>query len=238
MQYQVETVPPTEKVFANELYKLPVFKDASFLLASIASLFNGTESYFKAFSEFNRLTANVKDICDKATQTYQNYINDLKDLKPVRFYQQRGDATYGIFKELIRGLEYFDYFLASKDTPLSNSSTKLTRVNLSEAYSPIFKELSPVTLGVLQSALRVNVSNIPLGNYSFGVMFGFTGDAQIYSFTSIVNPVFTNPIEYQNSVAERCNTIRDLISKGNINSLQTNRKDCSKTIFYSICVLP
>ena len=238
MQYQVETVPPTEKVFANELYKLPVFKDASFLLASIASLFNGTESYFKAFSEFNRLTANVKDICDKATQTYQNYINDLKDLKPVRFYQQRGDATYGIFKELIRGLEYFDYFLASKDTPLSNSSTKLTRVNLSEAYSPIFKELSPVTLGVLQSALRVNVSNIPLGNYSFGVMFGFTGDAQIYEIIHIGAPVFTNPIEYQNSIAERCDAIRKMIGKGNINSLQTNKKNCSKTIFYSICVLP
>jgi len=238
MQYAVETVPPTEKVFANELYKLPVFKEASFLLASIASLFNGTENYFKAFSEFNQLKANVDDICAKSTVSYQKYINDLTRLKPVRFYQQRGDATYGIFKELIRGLEYFDYFLSSDYNPTLNSSTKLTRVNLSEAYSPIFKELSPVTLGVLQSALRVNVTNIPLGNYSFGVMFGFTGDAQIYSFTKISNAVFTNPIEYQNSVAERCTTIRDLIAKGNINSLQTNRKDCSKTIFYSICVLP
>jgi len=239
MQYKVETVPATEKVYANELYKLPVFKEASFLLASIASLFNGTESYFKAFSEFNRLTANVKDICDKAKDTYIKYINDLKELKPVRFYQQRGDATYGIFKELVRGLEYFDYFLADKDSnPLANSSTKLTRVNLSEAYSPIFKELSPVTLGVLQSALRVNVTNIPLGNYSFGVMFGFTGAAQIYEFKPIGAPVFTNPIEYQNSIAERCDAIREMISKGNINSLQTNRKDCSKTIFYSICVLP
>ena len=238
MKYAVETVPPTEKVFANELYKLPVFKEASFLLASIASLFNGTESYFKAFSEFNQLKSNVDDICAKATISYQNYINDLTRLKPVRFYQQRGDATYGIFKELVRGLEYFDYFLSSESYPALNSSTKLTRVNLSEAYSPIFKELSPVTLGVLQSALRVNVTNIPLANYSFGVMFGFTGDAQIYSFTPITAAVFTNPIEYQNSVAERCTTIRDLIAKGNINSLQTNRKDCSKTIFYSICVLP
>jgi hypothetical protein len=239
MKYAVETVPPTQKVYANELYKLPVFKEASFLLASIASLFNGTESYFKAFSEFNRLKANVDDICKTATQSYLDYINDLSRLKPVRFYQQRGDATYGIFKELVRGLEYFDYFLSSEFNPGSNSSTKLTRVNLSEAYSPIFKELSPVTLGVLQSALRVNVTNIPLGNYSFGVMFGFTGDAQIYGFEPrIGNPVFTNPIEYQNSIAETCTTIRDLIAKGNINSLQTNRKDCSKTIFYSICVLP
>lgn len=238
MQYTVETVPPTQKVFANELYKLPVFKEASFLLASIASLFNGTENYFKAFSEFNELRSNVDDVCAKATQSYQNYVNDLTRLKPVRFYQQRGDATYGIFKELVRGLEYFDYFLSSEFYAQLNSSTKLIRVNLSEAYSPIFKELSPVSLGVLQSALRVNVYNIPLGNYSFGVLFGFTADAQIYSFIPAANSTFTNPIEYQNSIAERCTIIRDLIAKGTITSLQANKKNCSKTIFYSVCVQP
>lgn len=238
MQYTVETVPPTQKVFANELYKLPVFKEASFLLASIASLFNGTENYFKAFSEFNELRSNVDDICAKATQSYQNYVNDLTRLKPVRFYQQRGDATYGIFKELVRGLEYFDYFLSSEFYAQLNSSTKLIRVNLSEAYSPIFKELSPVSLGVLQSALRVNVYNIPLGNYSFGVLFGFTADAQIYSFIPAATSTFTNPIEYQNSIAERCTIIRDLIAKGTITSLQANKKNCSKTIFYSVCVQP
>lgn len=238
MQYTVETVPPTQKVFANELYKLPVFKEASFLLASIASLFNGTENYFKAFSEFNELRSNVDDVCAKATQSYQNYVNDLTRLKPVRFYQQRGDATYGIFKELVRGLEYFDYFLSSEFYAQLNSSTKLIRVNLSEAYSPIFKELSPVSLGVLQSALRVNVYNIPLGNYSFGVLFGFTADAQIYSFIPAATSTFTNPIEYQNSIAERCTIIRDLIAKGTITSLQANKKNCSKTIFYSVCVQP
>lgn len=238
MQYTVETVPPTQKVFANELYKLPVFKEASFLLASIASLFNGTENYFKAFSEFNELRSNVDDICAKATQSYQNYVNDLTRLKPVRFYQQRGDATYGIFKELVRGLEYFDYFLSSEFNAQLNSSAKLIRVNLSEAYSPIFKELSPASLGVLQSALRVNVYNIPLGNYSFGVLFGFTADAQIYSFIPAATSAFTNPIEYQNSIAERCTIIRDLIAKGTITSLQANKKNCSKTIFYSVCVQP
>ena len=238
MQYAVETVPPTQKVFANELYKLPVFKEASFLLASIASLFNGTENYFKAFSEFNRLRLDVQEVCRTATEQYQKYIIDLTKLKPVRFYQQRGDATYGIFKELVRGLEYFDYFLADEFAPFSNSSTKLIRVNLSEAYSPIFKELSPVTLGVLQSALRVNVSNIPLGNYSFGVMFGFIAGAQIYEFSPVAGHVFTNPIEYQNSIAERCDTISKLIAQGVITSLQENKKNCSKTIFYSICVQP
>ncbi len=238
MQYTVETIPPTQKVFANELYKLPVFKEASFLLASIASLFNGTENYFKAFSEFNELKANVDDICSKANESYIKYINDLTKLKPVRFYQARDDAAYGIFKELVRGLEYFDYFLSSQTNPLSFSSNKLTRVNLSEAYSPIFKELSPVTLGVLQSALRVNVTNIPLGNYSFGVLIGFTKDAQIYDFLPIGAAAFTNPIEYQNSIAERCEIIRKAISQGVITSLETSKRNCSKTIFYSICVQP
>lgn len=239
MQYTVETVPATQKVFANELYKLPVFKDARFLLQSIASLFNGTESYFKAFSEFNRLRENAEDICAKSKESYLKYINDLNKLKPVRFYTARDDATYGIFQELVRGLEYFDYFLASNYYPGSNSSTQLIRVNLSEAYSPIFKELSPVSLGVLQSALRVDVTNLPLGNYSFGVLFGYIPDAQIYSFSKdLTTHSYTNPIEYQNSIAERCTIIRDIITKGNINSLQTSKKDCSKTIFYSVCVYP
>jgi len=46
-----------------------------------------------------------------------------------------------------------------------------TRINLAEAYSPIFKELSPVSLGVLRAALPVDVTNLPLSNYSFGVLF-------------------------------------------------------------------
>lgn len=237
MQYSVETVPPTQKVFANELYKLPVFKEASFLLNSIASLFNGTESYFKAFAEFNQLRENVNNICDTAKAQYVNYINDLNKLKPVRFYQQRGDATYGIFKELIRGLEYFDYFLSPQGNQ-QGASTRLTRVNLSEAYSPTFKELSPVTLGVLQTALKVNVTNIPLANYSFGVLFGFTTPGQIYSFQSASGDVFTNPIEFQNSIGERCAIIRDLLTAGNINTVQSNLRACSKTFFYSICVQP
>lgn len=251
MQYSVETIPPTQKVFANELYKLPVFKDASFLIQSIASLFNGTESYFKAFSEFNRLVDNTEDICAKAQKSYVNYLQDLNRLKPVRFYIAREDATYGIFQELIRGLEYLDYYISAGPDKLISASNQLIRLNLAEAYAPVFKELSPVTLGVLQAALPIDVTNLPLGNYSFGVLLGYKditsstissanieNVGQIFKFQFFDSPVFTNPTEYQNSIAERCEKLRGLLYQGNINSLNASQKECNKTIFYSVCVYP
>ena len=249
MQYSVETVPPTEKVFANELYKLPVFRDARFLISSIASLFNGTESYFKAFAEFNSLVANSKDICDKAQVSYIKYLQDLNNLKKVVFYTARTDAAYGIFQELIRGLEYLDYYVSSGSP--GTSSSQLIRINLAEAYAPIFKELSPVTLGVLQAALPVDLTNLPLGNYSFGVLLGYKdivsstisapnieNVGQIFQFYFANREVYTNPIEYQNSIAERCSKLRDILQKGDINALNAGQKSCNKTIFYSVCVLP
>lgn len=249
MQYSVETVPPTQKVFANELYKLPIFQEAKFLIQSIASLFNGTESYFKAFSEFNQLKANADKICSTATASYTNYLQDLNKLKQVRFYSSRSDATYGIFQELIRGLEYLDYYIAG--STLSTTSSQLMRINLAEAYSPIFKELSHVSLGVLQAALPVDVTNLPLGNYSFGVLLGYKDltsstiqaankecVGQIFKFTPISQDVYTNPLEYQNSIAERCEELRKILYEGNINSLNANQKNCNKTIFYSVCVYP
>jgi len=247
MQYSVETVPPTEKVFANELYKLPVFRDARFLMSSIASLFNGTESYFKAFAEFDSLVANSKDICAKAEASYLRYLTDLNRLKAVVFYTARTDAAYGVFQELIRGLEYLDYYISSG----SSSSNQLIRINLAEAYAPIFKELSPVTLGVLQAALPVDLTNLPLGNYSFGVLLGYKdiisstisssnieNVGQIFKFYFFNRPVYTNPIEYQNSIAERCEKLRELSRVGAVTSLNAGQKSCNKTIFYSVCVQP
>jgi hypothetical protein len=250
MQYTVETSPATQKVFTNELYKLPIFQDARFLIQSIASLFNGTESYFKAFSEFNALKNNAENICSKATESYQKYLIDLSRLKQVRFYTARSDAAYGIFQELVRGLEYLDYSIGSTSDPLASSS-QLIRINLAEAYAPIFKELSPVSLGVLQAALPIDVTNLPLGNYSFGVLLGYKNISspstlaanvekvgQIFQFNFFPSQVFTNPIEYQNSIAERCSELQRIIYEGNINSLEVGKKDCNKTIFYSVCVLP
>lgn len=251
MQYSVGTVPPTEKVFANELYKLPVFRDARFLISSIASLFNGTESYFKAFSEFNMLVANTQDACAKAQASYVQYLQDLNRLKAVVFYTARTDAAYGIFQELIRGLEYLDYYISSSSPGASSSSNQLIRINLAEAYSPIFKELSPVTLGVLQAALPVDLTNLPLGNYSFGVLLGYKDIisstisasniekvGQIFQFQFFPRAVFTNPIEYQNSIAETCEKLRDHLRVGAAASLNAGQKSCNKTIFYSVCVQP
>ena len=251
MQYSVETVPPTQKVFANELYKLPVFRDARFLMSSIASLFNGTENYFKAFAEFDTLVSNTKDICAKAQASYLKYLTDLNRLKAVVFYTARTDAAYGVFQELIRGLEYLDYYISSGSPGASSSSNQLIRINLAEAYAPIFKELSPVTLGVLQAALPVDLTNLPLGNYSFGVLLGYKDIisstisssnvekvGQIFQFSFFEKPVWTNPIEYQNSIAERCEKLRELSQAGTLNSLREGQKSCNKTIFYSVCVQP
>jgi hypothetical protein len=239
LQYSVETIPATQKVYSNEIYKLPVFRDAKFLIESLASLYNGTDSYFNAFSEFNRLKANTEDLCSKAQASYVKYVQSLDRLKPVRFYLARDDAAYGIFQELIRGLEYLDYAVSGDPFMSNNSIAQFTRINLAEAYSPIFKELSPVSLGVLRAALPVDVTNLPLSNYSFGVMFGFNSLAQIYQFpTTLSRHSFTNPIEYQNQIAERCTLLRDMLAAGNPATLQANKKDCSKTIFYSVCVYP
>lgn len=248
MQYTVETVPATQKVFANELYKLPVFQQAKFLIQSIASLFNGTENYFRAFSEFNKLKENAEEVCRTATESYQKYLLDLSKLKEVRFYTAREDANYGIFQELIRGLEYLDYSLSGPT--LDSSSSQLLRINLGEVYAPIFKELSQVSLGVLQAALPVDVTNLPLGNYSFGVMLGYKdikttnalgvteSSGQIFEFGPISKASFTNPIEYQNSIAEKCEKLKELFNQGDINALNAGQKDCNKTIFYSVCVYP
>lgn len=228
VNYEVSTIPAVQKVYADQLYKIEAFQQAQFLLNQINSLFSGTERYFDAYAEFNRLRTDVQRACREATASYQKYINSLSASKTFRFYTTRNSATYGVLGELIKDLQILEYRVAP--------SQELFQVDLADVYAPIFKQLTPVSFGALQAALPIDVSTLPLSDYKFGLLAGLR--SSIFSFAPISNPIWTNPIEFQNSVRERCNAISGQIAQGDERIKNLTKNVCNKTVLYTTCVLP
>ena len=228
VNYEVSTIPAVQKVYADQLYKIEAFQQAQFLLNQINSLFSGTERYFDAYAEFNRLRTDVQRACREATASYQKYINSLSASKTFRFYTTRNSATYGVLGELIKDLQILEYRVAP--------SQELFQVDLADVYAPIFKQLTPVSFGALQAALPIDVSTLPLSDYKFGLLAGLR--SSIFSFAPISNPIWTNPIEFQNSVRERCNAISGQLAQGNERIINLTKNVCNKTVLYTTCVLP
>ena len=227
-KYEVSTVPAVQKVYADQLYKIEAFKQAQFLLNQINSLFSGNERYFDAYFEFNKIRTEVQRACSEATVAYQRYISNLQANKTFRFYTTRSGSAYGVLEELIKDIQEIEYRI--------QPSSELFRIDLADTYAPVFKQMSPTSFAALQTALPINVSAVPLSDYKFGILVGFK--SSIFSFSPIGGEVYTNPIEFQNSVKERCATISQQFAEGIDRVINLTKNVCNKTVLYTTCVLP
>lgn len=227
-KYEISTVPAVQKVYSDQLYKIEAFQQAQFLLNQINSLFSGTEKYYEAYADFNKIRTDTQRACAEATASYQKYISSLAASKKFRFYTTRSSASYGVLADLIKEIQGLEYRIAP--------SQELFQLDLADIYAPIFKQLSPVSFGALQTALPINVTNLPLSDYKFGLLAGLRSN--LFTFESIGSPVWTNPIEFQNSVRERCTKVIDQLAQGNERIINLTKNVCAKTVLYTTCVLP
>ncbi len=225
--YEVETVPETQKVYSDQIYRLEPFRQFSFLINELGALFRGQSGFFDTFRDLQNLINTAADVCATADRAFIASLQDANVAKKIRFYYKRG-AAYGVLQELINDIQNFKYTF--------NESTEEYSIDLSEIYAPVFKQLSPVSLGVLQSALPINISAVPPGNYKFGVLLNFRNN--IFSFSGLSGENQVNPIEYYNFIRERCERIAGQISTGNQNAILDAKKTCDKTILYMTCVRP
>ena len=109
---------------------------------------------------------------------------------------------------------------------------------MSEAYAPTFKELSPVSIGALQATLPIDMTNLPLPNLKFGVLMAFNANNQIFSFDYSGVADTVNPLELESSIINKCRIIAEANSTGNERAKNLTKNSCSKTIYYSTCILP
>lgn len=229
--YSVETIPATEKIFADQIYRIEPFQQFNFLIQELGALFRGTSNFFNTFKELQELQSSI-DTCAAAIQKYQNNFTNSTIPKKFRFYYRR-KAAYGVLQELINDIQNFKYSFAGTTEA---GSTETYSIDLADIYAPVFKQLSPVSLGALQAALPINVSAIPPGNYKFGVLLNFKSN--IFSFSLLGDPVSANPIEYYNYIRDRCNVVLQATATGNQNTILDNQKTCNKTILYTTCIRP
>jgi hypothetical protein len=197
-------------------------------LAEINALFNQNVNYFNAFSSFLKLQESTDEACKKATLAYQSAMGDMTKNKKFRFYVNRSSAAYGAFEELIKDIQNLEYRFA-------NVNQKF-KIDLADIYAPVFKELSPVSVATLQAAIPIDLSNSPLGNYTFGLLSAFKESLNIFDFN--FSGGILNPIEFQNSIRETCSLISGLIATGNEADKARQKQKCSKTILYTTCVEP
>ena len=141
--YEIQTNPPSQKVYVDQLYKIPIFQEARFLLAEINAIFNQNSNYFNAFSSFMKLKESADATCAEATSAYQSAIGDMTKNKKFRFYVNRSSAAYGAFEELIKDIQNLEYRF--------NNVNQKYKIDLADIYAPVFKELSPVSVATLQA---------------------------------------------------------------------------------------
>jgi hypothetical protein len=170
----------------------------------------------------------VRRACSEASVSYQKYISNLSASKNFRFYTARPNASYGVLAELVKEIQSIEYRI--------EPSSELFQIDLADIYTPVFKQMSPVSFGALQTALPINVTSVPLSDYKFGLIAGFKSN--IFTFQEIAFPIYTNPIEFQNSVRERCQAISGQLAKGNERVINLTKNVCNKTVLYTTCILP
>lgn len=229
-QYEVTSMPAVQKYYDEQLYSIPLFTEGRFLVDKLKAVYEGSDSYFSAFSS---LIAK-KDLADKACKSSESdYIKKLADseqLKKLIFYSERPGAAYGVFEELIRQIEIFEYSVGTGEH---------FELNLSDLYSPGFKELSPVTISLLQAVLPINISSLVVGDFKFGLLYSIINSRNIFKFEEVKDRIsgeFINPIELQNQIRSLCEVIGKLNESADLKSKKDKKNDCSKTVLYEICV--
>lgn len=230
-KYELTTTAPVQKVLVGQLYNLDVFKQARYLLNSISAVFStGTTQYFEAYRSLSDAAANINNICNLAKDAFAQMQGNSYTLRKYRFFYERSSAAYGVYQEFINDITNLKISIAGDTTAAPQN------VDLSDIYSPVFKELSPVSLGLLQSVLPINLQNVALGSFKFGTLIGVNQRRQIFSFKSSANQA--NPIEVQNSIYSRCSEILRINSSGAQSTVAKNQKTCSKTLLYETCIKP
>ena len=230
-KYEVSSSAPVQKVLAGQLYNLDVFKKARYLIQSIAAVFStGTTQYFNAYNSLNEAAANINNVCSEAQRAFVQLQGNSLGLKKFRFFYERSSASYGIYQEFINDIQNLKVSIAG------NTTAAPEQIDLGQIYSPTFKELSPVSLGLLQAALPIDISNVALGSFKFGVLIGVIPARQIFGF----RPEFNKPnqIEIQNSIYSRCAELLKINTSGRPSTVAKNKKACSKTLLYETCVKP
>jgi len=230
-KYEVSSSAPVQKVLAGQLYNLDVFKKARYLIQSIAAVFStGTTQYFNAYNSLNEAAVNINNICDQAQKAYAQLQGNSLALKKFRFFYERSTASYGVYQEFINDIQNLKVSIAG------NTTAAPEQIDLAQVYSPTFKEMSPVSLGLLQAALPIDISNVALGSFKFGVLIGVVSYRQIFNFTPQTNK--PNQIEIQNSIYSRCAELLKINTSGRPSTVAKNKKSCSKTLLYETCVKP
>jgi len=229
-QYEITSMPAVQKYYDEQLYSIPLFTEGRFLIQKLNAVYEGSESYFNAYSSLIAAKNLADTVCKSSESDYIKKLADSEQLKKLIFYSERPGSAYGVFEELIRQIEIFEY---------SVGTSEHFELNLADLYSPGFKELSPVTLALLQAVLPVNISSLVVGDFKFGLLYSIANNRSLFTFEEVKNDVpgeFINPIELQNQIRSLCEVIGKLNENADLKSKKDKKNDCSKTVLYEICV--
>lgn len=229
-QYEITSMPAVQKYYDEQLYSIPLFTEGRFLIQKLNAVYEGSESYFKAYSSLIAAKNLADTVCKSSESDYIKKLADSEQLKKLIFYLERPGYAYGVFEELIRQIEIFEY---------SVGTSEHFELNLADLYSPGFKELSPVTLALLQAVLPVNISSLVVGDFKFGLLYSIANNRNLFTFEEAKTDVsgeFINPIELQNQIRSLCEVIGKLNENADLKSKKDKKNDCSKTVLYEICV--
>lgn len=225
--FEIKTLPATEKVLLEQIYKLPFFKEARFLSDKLVATAANKQDYFKAFKELNEAKENAKEACK--TKFAAQFAPKGKTLKHTIFYAERAGAIYGVFEELIQELQTFKYSI--------ELSGEIFEMNLVNLFVPIFKELSPSAIGLLMSVLPVKFTG-EIQSYRFGILAAPKMISKFFTITPIdeLQKIYTNAIELQNQIKDICLEIASTTTEATAALQNQSKNFCSKTILHQVCV--
>jgi hypothetical protein len=230
-KYEVNTTAPVEKVLVGELYSMPVFREARYLLQKIASVYSyGDTRYFDAFSEFINASISTINQCQKAQNEFSKINSASGNFNEYYWFHERSDAAYAGYQELI------DDLTKLKITGFSETTATPALIDLGAVYSPKFQLLTPVSLAALQAVMPINLQNVQFGSFQFGILYGIKNNNQIFNFRGMFRAA--NPTELQNRIYRRCSEILKFSSSGRESVVLRSLKSCSKTLLYETCVRP
>lgn len=240
--HEVSTDPSSQRLYEDQIDTLPIFKQLASLTASMAQIYDTQGKYFEATKEFRELKKSADDMCKDKSTKYIEFINNQSQAKNFRFYTARSDVTFSAYQELIKDLEILTYSIhpATADE-LNTGNFQRYELNLADIFAPDFKELSPVSLGLLSTIIPIQVLDVPMESFKFGIFTSFKKDYQIFNFAE-VDPkrLCRNEMELQHQIRRICQATGDAFVASESAKLSRNQKQnlCNKTLVYTYCILP